>query len=148
MEQRIAIENEYQRKLFIDEKEEKKNGPSRLNMETANRKTVMKILQDNKQKLKQTRQEMMDEIQQSKNLSTQFSNEHLNTSSMNGTTGQMQPQYNTKKSNNAAGSKKKQNKARALTQNRATDDIVLQSKVYERLAAGMTAVAGRDDMLS
>ena len=117
-------------------------------METANRKTVMKILQDNKQKLKQTRQEMMDEIQQSKNLSTQFSNEHLNASSMNGTTGQMQPQYNTKKSNNAAGSKKKQNKARALTQNRATDDIVLQSKVYERLAAGMTAVAGRDDMLS
>ena len=96
MEQQIAIENEYQRKLFIDEKEEKKNGPSRLNMETANRKTVMKILQDNKQKLKQTRQEMMDEIQQSKNLSTQFSNEHLNTSSMNGTTGQMQPQYNTK----------------------------------------------------
>ena len=96
MEQQIAIENEYQRKLFIDEKEEKKNGPSRLNMETANRKTVMKILQDNKQKLKQTRQEMMDEIQQSKNLSTQFSNENLNMSSMNLTTGQMQPQYNTK----------------------------------------------------
>ena len=96
MEQQIAIENEYQRKLFIDEKEEKKNGPSRLNMETANRKTVMKILQDNKQKLKQTRQEMMDEIQQSKNLSTQFSNENLNMSSMNVTTGQMQPQYNTK----------------------------------------------------
>ena len=145
MEQQIAIENEYQRKLFIDEKEEKKNGPSRLNMETANRKTVMKILQDNKQKLKQTRQEMMDEIQQSKNLSTQFSNENLKMSSMNLTTGQMQPQYNTKQSES---SKKKLNKARALTQNRATDDIVLQSKVYERLAAGMTAVAGRDDMLS
>ena len=145
MEQQIAMENEYQRKLFIDEKEEKKNGPSRLNMETANRKTVMKILQDNKQKLKQTRQEMMDEIQQSKNLSTQFSNENLKMSSMNLTTGQMQPQYNTKQSES---SKKKLNKARALTQNRATDDIVLQSKVYERLAAGMTAVAGRDDMLS
>lgn len=31
-------------------------------MEAPNRKTVMKILQDNKQKLRQTRQEMLEEM--------------------------------------------------------------------------------------
>ena len=36
-------------------------------MEAPNRKTVMKILQDNKQKLRQTRQEMIDEMKKEKN---------------------------------------------------------------------------------
>ena len=53
MQHRIDEENEVRRKLFQEQSEEKrKTGPSRLNMETTNRKTVMKILQDNKQKLR------------------------------------------------------------------------------------------------
>ena len=42
-------------KQFKPEIEPAKKGPFRLNMETQSRKTVMKILQDNRQKLSVTR---------------------------------------------------------------------------------------------
>ena len=64
----MESDNEAKRKLFQEQSDEKKrNWPSRLNMEAPNRKTVMKILQDNKQKLRQTRQEMIDEMKREKN---------------------------------------------------------------------------------
>ena len=68
LQQQMESDNEAKRKLFQEQSDEKKRiWPSRLNMEAPNRKTVMKILQDNKQKLRQTRQEMIDEMKREKN---------------------------------------------------------------------------------
>ena len=67
LQQQMESDNEARRKLFQEQSDEKKRiWPSRLNMEAPNRKTVMKILQDNKQKLRQTRQEMIDEMKKEK----------------------------------------------------------------------------------
>jgi len=48
-------ESDFKRQIYEAESVKKTRGPQRLNMETQSRKTVMKILQDNKQKLRQTR---------------------------------------------------------------------------------------------
>ena len=66
LQQRINAESEIKRKIFDPASDLGKKGPSRLNMDRDSRKTVMKILQDNKQKLRQTRQEMIQEIKRGK----------------------------------------------------------------------------------
>jgi hypothetical protein len=101
MQQNLETENELRQSLFNSEAAAKTTGPNRLNMDKTSRKEVMKMLQDNKLKLGQTRQELLNDRNKEKKLVT-----------------------------------------------RVTEDFVLKSTIFDRLASGVPGTIGENDILS
>ena len=85
----------------------------------------MRILQDNKQKLRQTRQEMIHQIRSEKKQMSLPSREEFTLSGL---------ASSPKNANIEAYQSQKSLKNRA--NRRVTDDIVLQSDIYNRLSHG------------